>query len=394
MTSAYCSCRSEKIHCVGGPHEEYKDIQNAVDKTIPGHKVLVFSGNYSCFVISKSGTKKKRIEIIANSDHVTVSSASWEGDSVIRISDASYVTIEGFKINGKGVHFGIAARDARAHDPMLDLIIRGNKVANTDSSGIYLSQVAHSLIEDNHASRSRKSHGIYLANGGSDYTVLKGNHCYENGKNGIHFNGDSSVGGDGMHSNLIIEANIIYNNVANGLDLDGVRDSIFRNNLIHSNGRHALRGFKGDSAEGPKGLSIYNNSFVNNLAWSIKLTQSGGKHIIFNNILLDKKGSIYTLDNDLTSEHNIVTNRFHYLPDTEKRSQALKEWQLRGMDQSSSVSKISNIFEDQNYVKIKAHSPSIDSGIQSLANLDAPAFDLFHTKRPKGNQIDIGAIEF
>ncbi len=83
------------------------------------------------------------------------------------------------------------------------------------------------------AYNSIEAHGIYLTNAGSDDTVLRGNECFDNFLNGIHFNGDARFGGDGVHTGLLIEANRLHDNGQNGLDMDGVRESTLRNNVIY-----------------------------------------------------------------------------------------------------------------------------------------------------------------
>jgi hypothetical protein len=70
------------------------------------------------------------------------------------------------------------------------------------------------------------------------------------------------MGGDGMYSGLVVENNILYANTDNGIDADGVEDSLFRNNLIYGNGRNALRLFRIDSARGPRNLRIVNNTLL------------------------------------------------------------------------------------------------------------------------------------
>lgn len=151
---------------------------------------------------------------------------------------------------------------------------------NSGSSNIYLSQVANSVIEGNVATGSGAP-PRYLANGGSDDTVLRGNRCSGNAKNGIHFNGDSSVGGDGLHSGLVIDGNVLFQNVANGLDMDGVERSIIQNNVIYTTA--AMQCVDSRSmASGPADLTIVNNtlSVPNGGGWAIKLTEDGGGHVI------------------------------------------------------------------------------------------------------------------
>jgi parallel beta-helix repeat protein len=214
----------------------------------------------------------------------------------ITISNASYVTVEGFTVIGMP-DYGLATHNASASSPMRGVIIRGNTVQNSGFISLYASHTADSLIEGNTASGSASSHGIYLANGGSNNTIIRGNRCFNNAKNGIHLNGDSTQGGDGLHTGITIENNIIFGNTANGLDLDGIQDSLIQNNVIYNNGNHAIRAFAIDGAAGPKNLNIVNNTLVvpSGGGWPIKIAFSSdmptlhdlGGHTIFNNILVN-----------------------------------------------------------------------------------------------------------
>jgi parallel beta-helix repeat protein len=172
---------------------------------------------------------------------------------------------------------------------MHGVVMRGNTVTNSGSTNIYVSEVSDSLVEGNSTSGSGE-HGIYLANGGSDNTVLRGNHCFNNAVNGIHLNGDASIGpgGDGLHKGITIEKNIIHGNAANGLDLDGIQDSVIQDNLIYGNGNHAARAFQIDASAGPQNLAFVNNTFVQGNGNAVlKLTQDLGGHSFFNNILVN-----------------------------------------------------------------------------------------------------------
>ncbi len=245
------NCSSNKVHCVDdspGTMQEFDTIQAAVDRAKKGHTVVVAAGDYAGFRVVRSGTKKKPIVVRGQAGARIVAPEAGSDDGIY-LQRASYVAIEGFEVDGGGfMHFGIATHDASANKPMRGVTISGNKVHDAGSTNIYASHTADSLIEGNEAYDSRSSHGIYLANAGSDDIVLRGNDCYGNASNGIHFNGDASLGGDGVHTGLIVEGNRIWGNAANGIDADGVRDSTFQNNLVFDNGRHGLRVFAIDAA--------------------------------------------------------------------------------------------------------------------------------------------------
>lgn len=406
-TSAPLACGTTVL-CVddtAGAAQEYSTIQAAVNVARAGDTVLVYDGIYSGFTISSSGTSSNPIAIKAQGSSAVINQANSSGEG-ITISNASYITIEGFTITGMS-GYGMATHNASPTSPMHGLVIRNNTVQNSGSTNIYMSEVADSLIEGNSASGSAASHGIYLANGGSDNTILRGNRCFNNFKNGIHFNGDLSVGGDGLHSGLTVEDNVLYSNTDNGIDADGVQDSVFQNNLIYGNGRNALRVFggggadpnlAGDSAAGPKNLRIINNTLLTlgHSGWPVKLTEDLGGHVIFNNILLSddsSKGSLCVANVNFASINNAVVNRFSLDGDTTLIS--LSAWQASGYDQNSFLTSASSLFVNTgaNDYRLQAGAPAIDAGRTSLNSVSAPATDILSVARPQGSAYDIGAYE-
>ncbi len=384
-----------KVRCVGSGHP-YLTIQAAVDAAQPGDTVLVHDGQYRGFVVSRGGTSVNRITVMATDAGALINSANPDGEG-ITIDDSDYVTIQGFSVSGMP-GYGIATHGATATSPMRGLEVRGNTVRNSGSSNIYLSQVANSLVESNIATGSQTSHGIYLANGGSDNTVLRGNRCSGNAKNGIHFNGDSSVGGDGLHSGLTIDGNVLYQNVANGLDMDGVQSSVIQNNVIYDNGRNAVRGFQIDAAAGPKRLTIVNNTLLVPAGggWAVKLTEDGGENVFFNNILLaadGSSGSIAVSNTTFSSDANVVADRFSLNGDT--TTIGLAAWRASGRDAMSAIGTPSATFVNpgaQDF-RLKAGASAVDAGRSSLAGATMPATDVAGTARPRGAAPDVGAYE-
>jgi parallel beta-helix repeat protein len=379
-----------------GPTQEYSTIQAAVNAARPGDIVLVHDGNYRGFTVYTSGTASNPIVIRAKGSAGAITRPNGNGEG-ITLNNAHYVTIEGFTVKDMP-RAGIASHRASAAWPMRGVIIRNNIVQNSGFMNIYMSQTAESLIEGNIASGSATSHGIYLSNGGSDNTILRGNRCFGNAKNGIHFNGDSSMGGDGLHRGLIIENNVIYGNTANGLDMDGVQDSLIRNNLIYGNGRNALRAFRIDAAAGPKNLRIVNNTLLvtNGSGWALKLSEDLGGHVIFNNILLndnDSTGSISVPNMNFVSNHNALVGRLSF--DGETSMVNLSTWQAAGFDTNSFMAAPVDLFVNtatDNY-RLKAGALAIDAGLASLDGIAAPATDILGNARPRGSAHDLGAYE-
>lgn len=392
-------CARAETLCVDdspGPGQEFTAIQSAVDRAAPGDTVMVFDGEYDGFRVRRGGTSAAPLRIIAAGAAVIVSGDEpVDGEDSIYIANASYLVLEGFVVQRGGRDgYGIGAHDALPTAPMRGVVIRNNVVRDAGSTNIYLSQLADSIVEGNVASGSLDSHGIYLSNAGSDGTVVRGNNCYDNAVNGIHFNGDLADTGDGLQSNLLVEGNILHRNDANGLNMDGVQDSVVRNNLVFHNGRHGLRAYAIDAAAGPVRLTIVNNTFVGNGGWAVKLTEDGGHHVVFNNILLSNQGSLAVDNRRLASDRNLTQGDFSL--DGEHHVLSLRQWQEAGYGDASRQVLPAALFvgPEVNDYRLLADSPAVDFGRFMLEDQIAPKTDLVGKKRPIGNGYDAGALEY
>lgn len=405
-TTAGADCAARTVHCVG-QGREYRRIQKAVNAARPGDTVLVFPGRYAGFIVRDGGKEMAPLHVRALEGAVIERSyAGTESDRLVGILlfNASDVIIEGFHVTGIP-GFGIAARGASGRDPMQRLVLRANRVEQSHSVNIYLSQVAHSLIENNHVSGSTTSHGIYLANGGSDDTRLRGNRSHDNASNGIHFNGDRHESGDGLISGLVVEDNVIGRNRQNGLSMDGVQHSLIRNNLVFGNGRHALRAYIEDAspAEWGEGGGVRDLTIVNNTlladgpgGWAIKLSGEVGGHVIFNNILLGESregGSISLMHADYASDHNVITDRFSR--DNSETIISHVAWRLRGHDLHSTRATPQDLFRDPGHddYRLASRAPARDAGVAAFSGMEAPRQALDGAPRPHGRAHDAGAYE-
>ena len=397
------NCASSTVLCVDdtpGATREYSTIQAAADAALPGDTILVHDGNYTGFQVSRGGTQALPIVFRAAGANAVINRDGPTGDG-IRLQNVNYTTLDGFNIQGTSQRC-IAARGATATSPMRGNVVRNNRCTNTGVECIYVSQFSGSLVENNvlsgcGASGASKSHGIYLANAGSDNTTIRGNtisNATPAESAGIHINGDASIGGDGIVSGLTIENNAIHDMAVNGLSLDGVQNSVIRNNLIYGNGRHALRAFQIDAAAGPANLSIVNNTFNGTGGWAIKISEDAGGHTIFNNILLGSSGSICVSNTNLISNDNAAVDRFSF--DNESTVVTLASWRTqKGNDANSFVTTSSSLFVNAaaGDYRLNNVSPAIDTGRSSLNSVNAPTTDLSGGTRPRGLGYDIGAYE-
>lgn len=387
----------------GTTEAPFRTLQRAADEVAPGDTVVVDDGNYTGFILTTSGTAGQRITFTAQGPNVVIDTANADGSGVL-LENVGHVTIEGFHIvgmPGRGLEHGGATPET----PVFGLLIRQNTVVNSGREGVYISEVAGSLVEGNvisgsGASGDTRSHGIYLANAGSDDTTIRGNVIFGQGaaeSNGIHMNGDLSVGGDGIITGAVVENNIIHDNEQNAINMDGVQASLIRNNVLYGNGSNGIRGYAIDGAEGPADIVIVNNTIHQSAGWCVRLTEDLGGLVVFNNILVRESGGggSIALDNTqgFASAHNAVVDRF--TPDRDDTILSLTAWQGLGYDASSFVTTAGALFIDvgsEDY-HLRADAPALDVGVVSFGGQQAPALDAESLVRPVGTAIDLGAYE-
>ena len=389
---------------------QYATIQAAASAARAGNVVLVHEGNYAGFTITTSGSAASPIVFRANGSNVVIDRGGDSESDGIRLQNVNYVQIEGFVIrnatsSSPRVHRCIAARGATATSPMRGNVIRGNTCTDADAEGFYVSQFGQGLLENNviaNAGRNgqARGHGIYLANGGSDGTTIRGNRIsgITNAESeGIHCNGDLSIGGDGLISDLTIEANTISSSGGNNaINFDGVQNALIRDNLVMASGHHALRAYAIDGAAGPRNLRVINNTFVTNNGWAVKLSEDGGGHVVFNNILLGSAGSLAIgSPTTLAANNNVVAGTFSV--DEEASTLTLAAWRTRTAQDAASVSgTAAQLFVNAaagNFA-LSSSSPARDKGLSIFAGLAVPSTDLTGAPRQQASAPDIGAIEY
>ena len=338
--------------------------------------VLVFAGAYAGFRVSKSGTAAARIAVRAEAG-VTLTGPEAQTHNFVRIDNASHVTIEGFRVQGSGQpqpydydYACIAARGATPDAPMHGVVLRGNEVSGCSPSGMYLSEVEGLLLEGNDIhdnvleAENGNGNGVYLANAGTDNVTVRGNRFVGNAGSGIHFNGDASVGGDGIQTGHLFEGNVVAGNGVNGFNMDGVQDAVFVNNVFADNGRHGVRGFDIDAAEGPRNNVFFNNTFAGNAGAGVKMSEDAGGHVLWNDLFAANVEGGFVID-----ETTPMTSA------------------------NLDVASLDGLFVDgaAGDFHLAPQSPAIDAGIASFAGYSAPQDDL--SGAPRDATPDLGAFE-
>lgn len=387
----------------------WKTLQYAAGKVIAGDVVTVLPGNYAGFYLTKDGTANARITFRAKDStlgpnpDVVIDQNNGTTLDRINLEGASYVTIEGFTVIGTG---DPATNRACIRSVLAQFVtIRNNRCDLGGRWGIFTGFVDDLWIERNETSRSADEHGIYVSNSG-DRPVIRDNVSWGNHSNGIHMNGDLSQGGDGVISNAVVERNVIYENGngnpifgapgGSGINCDGVRDSVIRNNLLYSNHKSGISLYRIDGGDGSKNNLVVNNTVWNaaDARWCLNIQDGSTGNHVRNNILFNDhptRGAIDISVDSLpgfVSNHNVVKDKFGiggaFLTFAQWKAQT-------GQDANSTVSTPTATFANAaiDDLNLSPTSPARDTGTATEAASD----DVRGKPRPYGAGFDRGAYE-
>ncbi len=369
----------------------FETLQHAADIVIAGDSVLVEDGTYTGFALWNGGAEAAPIVFKATGNNVLINQPCSTNDG-INVENADYVIIDGFIVNDQprnGIRLALAD----------NCIVRNNSCDNNYERGIFTAFTDDILIEHNICSNSIDEHGIYVSNS-SDRPVIRFNECFGNNNIGIHMNGDLSAGGDGIISDAQVYGNVLYdNNLAAGLNMDGVDNPLVYNNLIYNN--HNAQGialFQQDGAIPTRGASIFNNTIIvpDDGRWGILVnTGSNIGTDIFNNIIINQhawRGSISTESTEqFSSDFNIVNDKLSSQGDGSTIT--FTEWQALGLGSNSLIADEPEMifvnFSEQDFHLLQ-DAQAVDSG----NNVAFLAEDIEGNPRPFGLRYDIGAYEF
>jgi parallel beta-helix repeat protein len=370
-------------------------LQHAADNVQPGDTVFVRAGNYAGAEFTTSGTALAPIVLAAYPGETpsVTSDISVARPHGINLEGASYMTVQGFRVDGR-TRAGIRA-------VLCDHVtIRNNQLDANGYWGILTGYCDDLLIENNVASHSAVEHGIYVSNSG-DRPTIRGNTIFGNNANGIHMNGDvNSPPGDGIITGALVENNVIYGNgVAggSGINMDGVQDSLIRNNLLYDNHASGISLYQIDGGGPSRGNRVLDNTVLvaANGRWALNIQDAATGNTVRNNILYNLHPSRGSIDicsaclTGFTSNRNVVMDRF-VIDGGSNMTRA--QWQAAtGQDANSVVAVPSALFVNTagNDYRLSATSPALDV---AEARADVPT-DLVGTKRPQGPGFDIGAYE-
>ena len=371
-------------------------LQYAANKVAPGDCVLVANGTYTGCYISTSGNAGKPIVFKALGSSAIINQPNGTTNDGINIEGGDWIVIEGFRVINQP-RTGIRVVNAD------HCVIRKNYCDNNSRWGILTGFAENIIIEYNECSNSQIEHGIYFSNS-ADNPIIRYNKCHHNNANGIHMNGDISLGGDGIITNARVEGNIIYENGVgggSGINCDGVSNSIFLNNLLYENHASGISLYKIDGGAGSSNNKVYNNTIINagNARWCVNIKDNSTGNSVYNNILINQhptRGSITISTNSLSgfsSNNNVLINRMS--ADGDNTIITLPAWQAKGYDSNSLLAAAqASIFVNpaNNNYHLLSGSQAINAGSSTVSAVVLNDLDL--NPRPQGGNYDIGCYEF
>ncbi len=371
--------------------------QHGADMALAGDTVLVHPGNYQGFAaMDHSGTSTAPIVFLGVGPGVNITSpCSYNGLDGINVEGVEWVVVQGFTVNGMprtGIRTALSDH----------VSIRYNHCADNYKWGILTGFAEHVLIEHNVCMGSVDEHGIYVSNSADD-PIIRFNRCADNNANGIHMNGDESMGGDGTISNAQVYGNIIHGNGVgggSGINCDGVLNAMLYNNLLYDNHASGLSLYQIDGGAPSTGNKVYNNTIINagDARWCVNIAEGCTGNRVLNNILINQhawRGSIVIAASALTgfvSDHNLVTARLS--PDGDATILDLAGWQALGYDANSAVvGPQTALFVDPgtDFHPLSAAAQQVDAGTDAVS--DVLTDDLDGSPRPQGGTFDIGCYE-
>lgn len=373
----------------GASSAPWKTLQHAAGRVGPGDTVVVRKGRYAGFQLTRSGSDGQPIVFRAEAG-AQISGDNPRTPDGINLEGASHVVIEGFTVSGAG-RAGIRAVTCQK------VTLRGNRITGNGKWGVFTGFCDDLLIEDNDVSKSGQQHGVYASNSG-DRPVIRRNRIWGNPQNGIHLNGDASMGGDGLVTGAVVEENVIYGNGDRGgsaINGDGLERSVIQNNLLYDNHANGIALYRIDAGGPSRGNVIRHNTIVmpSKSRWCIRLYDGATGNTVRNNILLsahDRRGAMDVSKDSvrgLDSDYNLVIGRYT-LDDAESIIDLAAWRKATGQDAHSREATAGQLFAGKDYA-LKKGAPAIDRG--GPADLTR---DLAGNTRPVGGAVDIGAYEY
>ena len=381
----------------GSAEKPWRTLKHAVGRVEPGDTVIVRPGKHrGTQVDDLHGTKDAPIVIRGTDRKKCVIDGTLGreneyqgGRDAIFLNECSHIVIEKLSLVDAQRAGVLVVKSP--HVTVRDCIVRDN-----GKWGLFTNHSPHVTFEGCDISGSKKEHGIYFANGGSDHCTARGNVIHHNSQCGIHNNGDPDAGGDGIASDLLIEKNIIHHNGERGgsaINMTFVQDSIVRNNLCYANFAGGIVLYR-DTRKAPDKYSnrvaILNNTVYFKRfqgRWACAVQDQSHHVVLLNNIFYGGRYGAFAVGPDcrkgLFSDNNLIYNHpMQRMVGCLDRNwlYSIRDWRRAGYGLSSDI-------EDPRFVNPRKgdfHLKEESVGRKMGLPLDAVPDDLTGTPRPKG----------
>jgi Right handed beta helix region len=389
----------------GSERTPWKTLQHAAEQVQPGDTVMVEPGTYDGFELERSGRPEARIRFVAKPGVIVDRGPESGSRDNINLEGASYIDVEGFEVTSAW-RAGIRAVECQ------HVRVRGNHVHDNGVWGVFTGFCDDLLVENNVLSGSRRQHGLYVSNS-PKRSVIRGNHIFGNRQAGIHLNGDASMGREGMVIDPLVENNLIHDNGkggAAGINCDGCRGAVFRNNILHDNHANGITLYRIDARSPSTDNEVVHNTIwmSERSRWCIRIVDASVSNVFANNICITDHPTHGAIDidqpslRDFTSDGNAVVARFTTTDGN--ATLAMDGWRKQtGQDRRSititgaitgtgaAAVTAAELFVDADGrdLRLRSGCAAIDKGIAELG----VQHDYFGHRRPVGAAVDIGAIE-
>lgn len=390
-------------------------IQTAYNRAIPGDTIYVAA--------TKTGYQgicvyKDNLNFIGTGNRPTINQlVRCDGRNALFFSRADDILIRNFTLDTSA----FAGQSARAlifsglpTEPIYrnhaDKIHAFGPGQGHSGRSLISSSLCYNCILENSSSTGAEEHGIYWTNH-QDGSIIRNNIVTDTDGACLQLNSDPETFSttnqyqDGIMSNNLVENNIFYDcgNTSGGaaINLAGVEDSIFRNNLIY--GSPLTGGIANwDDSFGDQ-FGCKRNVYYHNLIdcrhcdrHALSFRNGSVGNSFQNNIVITGTKDAIAIDSE--SNHNLIIdyNLFFtgvFFEDTSERWISIERWQQEmGYDLHSLVANtLEDVFVDHQNHDYHLHDTAVarDNGTTVPVTRD---FD--NISRPQGGSFDIGPFEF
>ena len=405
----------------------FATVRHAANQCLPGDTVRVRAGTYGGFSVGydfpQGGVAGSPIRFLA--DPGVVINTRWRQNSAINIENASYVVVDGFRVennadptlsvNNAGIR-AVGTQAARVRG----IEITNNVVTDARWFGVLTGYVDDIVVEGNEVFAIRGAgqntgHGLYV---GNEYTggLIRYNHVHDCPGDGIHTNGDTGVSsGTVISHNRLINVNTVQGGA--GINPDGIQDSFICDNLIVGNSS-GITLYRAD-ADGPStGNVVANNTVILTPASrrsALLVADTSTGNVIKNNVFYNpglnngpSAGVISVSQGAISgATPTVFDNNLYILPAASARvrvtdpvtgdilaSMTFSQGQFSGREAAgrradAPAAVFANAAAGDYH--LTPASPAVDAG---AAVAGAPSTDLDGNARQVGAAVDIGCYEF